>query len=175
MLRWRKTAIRLKMPTALREYDFLHACSQTLLRLAPSRATEQKTPAPDSIIVLRALDPNCLSMRTATSVHDKAIADEVAASLEQMGEFGQIATDEIVAISDHLFMVFHGTFGTSVRGTELEQRLSQTIFATRYDKMLLLWSLMAPNSADLEQIPTSGISFNGSPAIELRTSLRAKK
>ena len=55
---------------ASREYQFLHACSQTLLRLVPQ-------PAPGSsyrdgpMIVLRALDYNCLSMRTAVTLADK--------------------------------------------------------------------------------------------------------
>ena len=61
------------------------------------------------MIILRALDPNCLSLRTATSLRDKRTNDEVAANLEQLAEFGQIATDQIVTLSDHLFMVFHGT------------------------------------------------------------------
>jgi hypothetical protein len=125
------------------------------------------------MIVLRALDPNCLSMRTATSVRDKRVADEVAASLEELAEFGQIGSDELVSLSDHLFMVFHGTLAVSSRDQDLNQRMSESIFATRFNKVLLVWSLMAPTSAALNEIPTNGIVFDGSPPIDLRTSLRA--
>ncbi len=158
---------------ASREYQFLHACSQTLLRLVPQ-------PAPGSsyrdgpMIVLRALDYNCLSMRTAITLADKRPLDEVAATLEQMGEFGQIDTDQLRTVSDHLFMVFHGTVSADPRGEELAQRLSQTIYATRFNKLLLVWSLMAPTTSELEQLPVGRIELGDSPAIELHKSLRAQ-
>jgi hypothetical protein len=162
-------------PIALREYKFLHACSQTLLRIAPQASKDAPPSASGTMILLRALDPNCLSMRSATSLTDKPIADEVAASLEQMAEFGQIDTDQLVSIANHVFMVFRGTLEASQRNQDLAQRMSQSIFVTRHDKMLLLWSLIAPTSKALEEIPTSGIVFDGSPPIVLRASLIAKK
>ena len=69
--------------TALREYRFLHACSQTLLQAVP----QQQKPGGNilSAIVLRALDPSCLSMRTAASLTDKRTTDEVAAGLGTVG------------------------------------------------------------------------------------------
>jgi len=158
---------------ALREYEFLHACSQTLLRIAP-RSTEVAKADQDPAIVLRALDPNCLSMRTATTLTDKRSLDEVAASLEETGEFGEIATDELLTVFGHLFMIFHGTLATTARGESLGQRLSQSIFATRYDKMVLMWSVLAPSTSALAEVPASVITFDGTPPIELRTSLHAK-
>jgi hypothetical protein len=156
-----------------REYQFLHACSQTLLRLVPRPAPGQ-TYRDGPMIVLRAMDYNCLSMRTATTLADKRALDEVAATFEQMGEFGQIDTDQLKTISDHLFMVFHGTVSKDLRGEDLAQRYSQTIYATRFNKLLLVWSLTAPTRSDLEQIPTSGIELQGMPPIELHKALRAQ-
>ena len=161
---------------AMRESAFLHACSQTLLRIAPPGG-DTVTPRPSQpMIVLRALDPNCLSMRTATRLGDKPANDEVAANLEQLAEFGQIATDELVSISGHLFMVFHGTIAAPTTGSDdLANRMSQSIFATRYNKLLLVWSLLAPTTSDLNAIPASGVTFAGSPPIELRAALSARK
>jgi hypothetical protein len=53
--------------------------------------------------------------------------------------------------------------------------MSQTIFATRYNKLLLMWSVIAPDAAALAEIPISDILFDGSPAIELRASLPVGK
>jgi len=64
---------------------------------------------------------------------------------------------------------------TTQRGEDLGQRMSQTIFATRYKNLLLMWSVMAPDAAALAQLPASDILFDGSPPIELRASLLARK
>ena len=156
-----------------REYQFLHACSQTLLRLAPT-SSNGKHSTENPTITLRALDYNCLSMRTAVTLEDKRALDEVAATLEQMGEFGEIDTDQLKMVSDHLFMVFHGTYSDDPRSEDLANRLSQTIYATRFNKLLLVWSLMAPTQTELQQIPAGGIVLEGQPPIELRKSLRAQ-
>ena len=159
---------------ALRIYRFLHACSQTLLTIGPQHPAEPKDqPAP--MIVLRALDPNCLSMHTATSLTDKRTADAVAASLEEMSEFGEIASDELMTMHSHLFMVFHGTLATQARGEDLGVRMSQSIFATRYNKTLLLWSVIAADRDALGEVPASNILFDGSAPIPLRASLDPKK
>ncbi len=160
-------------PTGLREYQFLHACSQTLLRIAPQQ--DAKNGSAGSEIVLRAFDPNCLSMRTAASLNDKRTVDEVAAGLEQLGEFGQIGSDELISMSNHLFMVFHGTISNSTHATELGERLSQSMFATRYNKLLLMWSVMAPTSTALDELPTGSITFEGSPPVHLVSRARAQQ
>jgi hypothetical protein len=157
---------------ALRIYRFLHACSQTLLTAAPQHP-EKDRPAP--MIVLRALDPNCLSMHTATSLNDKRTIDAVAASLEEMNEFGAISTDELVTMHGHLFMVFHGTLATATRGEDLGVRMSQSIFATRYNKMLLMWSMIAADRDALSEVPVSNVVFEGSSPIPLRASMEAQK
>jgi hypothetical protein len=158
---------------ASREYRFLHACSETLLRVAP-RPPTGKSYAGGPMIVLRALDYNCFSLRTPLTLGDKRALDEVAAALERTGEFGQIDTDQIRMLSDQLFMVFHGTYGTDPRSEELSRRMSQTIYATRFNKLVLVWSLLAPTSTELERIPTGGILLEGQSAIELQPVLRAQ-
>jgi hypothetical protein len=161
--------------SSLRVYQFLHACSRTLLQIEPQPAAKGKEQASGASIVLRALDPNCLSMRTATSLTDKQTTDAVAASLEELGEFGQIASDQLESLHGHLFMIFHGTLPASGPTQQLGQRLSQEILLTRYNKMLLMWSLLAPNADSLTALPASKIVFDGSPPIELRAALDAKK
>jgi hypothetical protein len=88
----------------------------------------------------------------------------------------------LVSISDHLFMVFHGTFmvfhgpvASHAPNDELSQRWSQVIYATLHHKVLFVWSLMAPNSADLNAMPTTGITLDGAQSIDLRASLTAKR
>jgi hypothetical protein len=53
--------------------------------------------------------------------------------------------------------------------------MSQAIFATRYNKLLLMWTVMAPDAAALAQVPTSDILFDGSAPIDLRAALQARK
>ncbi len=161
--------------SGLRVYQFLHACSRTLLQIEPDRPPNAKEPVAGATIILRALDPNCLSMRTATSLTDKRTADEVAASLEELGEFGEIASDQLESIHGHLFMIFQGTLPAAEPREQLGKRLSQLIFLTRYNKMLLMWSLMAPNVDALSAISAGKIILDGSPPIELRTSLGTNK
>jgi hypothetical protein len=157
-----------------REHDFLHACSKTLLRTASPRAGENSQLLPQETIVLRALDPTCLSMRTPASITDKRTAAEVGSSLEVLSEFGEISSHELVSISDHLFAVFHGSIGARAAGEELANRMSQSIYLTRYNKTLLVWSLIAPTQTELNAMPSTRIAFDGSAPFELRPTVTAK-
>ncbi len=161
--------------TALREHEFLHACSKTLLQVAQHGSAGDAHQAPRPTIILRALDPSCLVMRVPSSLTDKDAVANISASLEVLSEFGEIGSDELVSISDHLFMVFSGTVASSPSNDELAQRLSQVIYATLHHKVLLVWSLMAPTSADLNAMPTTGITLDGAQPIDLRASLTAKR
>ena len=161
--------------TALREHEFLHSCSQTLLRIAQRVSGKDAHPAAKPTIILRGLDPSCLSMRVPSSLTDKTAVDNISASLEVLSEFGEIGSDELASISDHLFMVFYGTVASTASTEELSQRLSQVIYATLHHKVLLVWSLMAPTSADLNAMPTSGITLDGAQPIDLRASFTAKR
>jgi hypothetical protein len=160
---------------SLREFEFLHACSRTVLRLEQPRPGDAATNVRRPLITLRALDPTCLSLRTPAALSDTKIAEEVGVSLETMPEFGQVASQELVSISDQLFMIFHGTIAVPTEGEELPQRMSQTMLATNHSKVLLVWSFMAPTSGELANMPTSGISFDGSEPIALGSALAAKR
>ena len=54
---------------ALREHEFLHACSQTLLRIAQHGSSGAAHQAARPTITLRALDPSCLVMRIPVFPH----------------------------------------------------------------------------------------------------------
>ena len=158
----------------LREFQFLHACSRTLLRIQQSGAADAAGSARLPMIILRALDPTCLSMRTPTALSEARTAEEVGVSLETLVEFGQVASHELVFFSGQLFMVFHGTIAAPAEGERLAQRMSQTMFGTNYKNMLLLWSFMAPTGKELSTMPTNGIRLGPQP-IELSSALAAKQ
>jgi hypothetical protein len=162
-------------PTALREHEFLHACSQPLLRLAQQVPGEGVPRAARPTIILRALDPYCLVMRVPASLTDKNAVGNISASLEVLSEFGEISSDDLVSISDHLFMVFRGTVASHAPNAELAQRWSQVIYATLHHKVLFVWSLMAPTGAELNAMPTTGVTLDGILPIDLRSSLTAKR
>ena len=126
------------------------------------------------MIILRALDPTCLSIRIPDAPSDARTTEEAGVSLEALLEFGQVTSHELVPVSGHLFMVFHGTVAVPAEGEQLAQRMSQTMFATNHGKMLLVWSFMAPTSTELAKMPAIGIQFDGSEPIELSWALAAK-
>jgi hypothetical protein len=161
--------------SSLREFQFLHACSRTLLRIQQSGSADAAGSARWPMIVLRALDPNCLSMRTPSATSDVRTAEEVGVSLEALVEFGQVGSHKLVAASGQLFMVFHGTIAAPAEGEQLAQRMSQTMFATNYNNMLLVWSFMAPTANELATMPASGIQLGGLQPIELGPALAAKQ
>jgi hypothetical protein len=161
--------------TALREREFLHACSKILLRIERHGPDHSSHETIEPTIILRALDPSCLAMRVPALLTDKNAADNISAGLELLSEFGEISSDELVSISDHLFMVFHGTIASPGSTDELSQRLSQVIYATLHHRVLLVWSLMAPTSTDLNAMPTAGIALDGTQPIDLRPSLTARR
>jgi hypothetical protein len=161
--------------SSLREFQFLHACSRTLLRIQQPSSGDAVVSGHRPMIVLRALDPNCLSMRTPSAPTDVRIAEEVGVSLETLVEFGQVASHELVPVSGQLFMVLHGTIAAPAEGEQLAPRMSLTMFATTYNKMLLVWSFMAPTANELAAMPGTGIRLDGSQPIELSPALTAKR
>ena len=160
---------------ALRQFEFLHACSRTLLRIQQPGSANSAPDERPPLIILRALDPACLSLRTPAAATDSKIAEEVGVTLEAMTEFGEVASHDLVSISDQLFMVFHGTIAVTGEGGQLAQRMSQTMFATNHNKTLLVWSFMASTIGELATMPAAGISFDGAPPIELGAVLAAKR
>jgi hypothetical protein len=159
---------------SLRQFEFLHACSRTLLRIQQP-AADAAANVHRPLIILRALDPACLSLRTPAAPTDAKIAEEVGVSLEAMTEFGQVASHNLVSLSGQLFTFFHGTIAVPGEGGQLAQRMSQAIVATTHNKMLLVWSFMAPTIGELAAMPADGISFDGAPPIELGAVLAAKR
>jgi hypothetical protein len=161
--------------SSLREFQFLHACSRTLLRIQQPSSGDAVISGRRPMIVLRALDPSCLSMKTPSAPSDARTAEEVGVSLETLVEFGQVASHELVSVSGQLFMVFHGTIAAPAEGEQLAQRMSQTMFATNYNNMLLVWSFSAPAADELATMPASGIRLDGVQPIELSPALAAKQ
>src|SRR5271166_1726948 len=151
----------------LREYELLHACSRTLLHAVQQGPSDAAHQEPKPLIILRALDPTCLSMRTPASAGDKKIADEIAADLEFFTEFGEIKTNELAFLGDRLFVVFHGTIGWRAPEEVLSRRMSEALFATQHHKLLLMWSLMAPSSSELDTMPVTNITFDDSQPVKL--------
>ena len=160
---------------SLREFELLHACSRILLRIERHSSGDAAEHERLPMIILRALDPACLSMRTPVAPSDKKIAEDVGVSLEALSEFGQVASNNLVSILNCLFMVFHGTIAVPEEGERLAQRMSQTMFATSRNKVLLVWSFIAPTAAELAAMPASGISLVGSPSIDLGPAVSAHR
>jgi hypothetical protein len=106
-------------------------------------------------------------MRTPASVGDMRIANEISAELELSSEFGEIKSDELISLEDRLFVVFRGTIGLRAPDEVLSRRMSEALFVTQHHNLLLMWSLMAPTSAELDTMPPSSINFEGSPPIRL--------
>ena len=151
----------------LREYQLLHSCSRTLLHAAPRMPGDAEQQASRPEIVLQALDPSCLFMRMPVAIGDKKAADEMVANLELFSEFGEIRSQRISLLSNRLFVVLHGTIGQHGEDDALARRMSEALFATRDHDLLLLWSLMAPTSAELQAMPVSTITFDDSRPVQL--------
>jgi len=72
-------------------------------------------------------------------------------------------------------MAFHGTIEVPTEGERLATRVSQTMIATSENKMLLVWSFIAPTAGQLATMPAGGISLDGSPPLELQPVLAGKR
>ncbi len=150
----------------LREYELLHACSRTLLHVG-KRGSSGAGQSPRPSIILRALDPNCLAMRTPASVEDKKTAEDITAALQLFSEFGEIKSDELTFLGNRLFLIFHGTIGLRASGEALSSRMSEALFVTQQHKLFLMWYLMAPTSAELAVMPPTSVTFDDSQPITL--------
>ena len=155
-----------------RIHDFLHACSWILVRA--TRETRHPEHAPSAEIVLRALDPTCLSLRSPMTIDDRLQAEYLAAYLGMLGEFGDIQSTELIAASGRVFAVYGGTIGSRGSEQDLKMRDSEMIFATRYNKLLLLWSLIIPQGSDWNTVPQTRASFGGRESVEIGPALAKK-
>jgi hypothetical protein len=91
----------------------------------------------------------------------------MAAKLELFSEFGEIRSQGVVSFSGRPFVVLHGTMGRRGDDDALARRMSEALFATGHHDLLLLWSLMAPTSAELQAMPASTITFDNSRPVQL--------
>ena len=151
----------------LREYELLRACSRILLRAMQHGSSDAAQQGPRPAIIVRALDLSCLSTQATASLEDKRVADEIAADLELFSEFGEIKSDAMASFSGRPFVVLHGTIGWHEQDDTLAHRMSEVLFATQDHNLLLLWSLMAPTSSELEAMPVSKITFDDSQPVRL--------
>ena len=146
--------------TGLREFQFFQACSRTLLRL--------RRPGTGSMIVLRALDAECLGLQMPAAATDTRAAEELQASLEALSDMGQFSGNQIVSNAGRLFLALHGTIAAPDESAGLSQRLSQTVFITKGDKLLLAWSVAAPTLKELHADSLSGIVLDSTKGIALQ-------
>lgn len=152
---------------ALREYELLRACSRVLLHAVQRGSSDAAQQSQRPSIILRAMDPSCLSVRMPASIEDKRIADEMGANLELFSEFGEIKSAAMASLAGRLFTVFRGTVGRRSPGDVLSHRMSEAILATEDRETLLMWSLMAPTASELDTLPASSIIFDDSRPIRL--------
>ena len=152
---------------ALREYELLHACSRTLLRAAAPVSGDAAQQGQRPAIILRALDPSCLSARVSGSAEDKKVAGEIGANLQLFSEFGQVKSNSMALFGGRPFMVFHGTVGLRSHDDVLSRRMTEVILATEHHNLLFLWSVMAPTASELDEMPAGNVTFDDAQPIRL--------
>ena len=150
---------------AQRTRDALDACSLTLLRLKPP-AGEPANAAARSI-TLRAIDQTCLGLPAPASVTDHFGAEELGAYLTMLGATGELRSTSLASLEGHVFAEYSGVLGEHAEGQALGERQNEAVAVTRHRKLLLVWSWVASNSAELAAMPKTSVSFEEAPPIEL--------
>ena len=143
-----------------RTRDALDACSLMLLRLAPANASGR-------MITLRAIDQTCLGLPAPASFTDELGAEELGAYLQILGAFGELRSTDLAMHSEHLFAEYSGFLGEHAEGQPLARRRVEAVAVTRHRKLLLVWTWVAPNTAELGNMPKTSVSFEDGPPIEL--------
>ncbi len=159
----------------LRIHEYLDACSATLVHATHEETTAVAPKHEHQEIILRALDPACLSLRGPDTIRDQQGADELAAYLEMFGAFGHIQSTDLVSVSGRVFTVFRGAIGEDNPNNQIPTRASQMIFVTRYNKLLFLWSLIVPRGSELQRQPQTKVTFGGESPVEIGPALVEKK
>jgi hypothetical protein len=145
---------------AQRTRDVLDACSLMLLQLAPQNPASR-------LITLRAIDQTCLGLPAPASVTDRYGAEELGAYLQMLGVLGELRETGVAMHGDHTFAEYSGLIGQRSEGQSLAHRQAEAVAVTRHRKLLLVWSWIAADTAELAGMPKVGVSFEGAPAIEL--------
>ncbi len=153
---------------AQRTRDLLDACSLVLLRLVPTKAD-------GTVISLRAIDQTCLGLPAPASVTDQLGAEELAAYLQMLGEFGELRSTTLKTYGDQIFAEYSGALGKPAEPKTLGQRQVESLAVTRHRKLLLVWSWIASSSAELEHMPKTSVRFEDAPPIELAPAAAATK
>ena len=163
----------IKDQAAQRARDALGACSLLMVQVALPVAEGAK---PDGrLITLRAIDQTCLSLPAPASVTDRLGAEEMAAYLQMLGAVGEVRSTNVVMLGDHLFTEYSGLTGERAEGEPLAERRSEAVLVTRHRKLLLVWTWIAPDTSALAAMPTTSVSFEDTPPIELTPAPRIAK
>jgi hypothetical protein len=148
-----------------RTRDVLDACSLTLLRLTPKAAVGAGVGS--RAIMLRAIDQTCLGLPAPASVTDHFGAEELGAYLTMLGATGELRSTNVASREGHIFAEYSGVLGDHAESQPLGQRQNEAVAVTRHRKLLLVWSWLASNSAELAAMPKTSVSFEDAPPIDL--------
>ena len=154
-----------KDETAQRARDVLDACSLTLLRLKP--APPESAKVDERMIILRAIDQTCLGLPAPTSVTDNFGAEELGAYLTMLGANGELRSSSVTLHNGQLFAEYSGVLGEHTEARPLGHRDPEAVAVTRHRKLLLVWSWVAPSTAELAAMPKSTVRFEDSAPIDL--------
>jgi hypothetical protein len=154
-----------KDTAAQRTRDALDACSLTLLRLTPPASEGANAGA--RVITLRAIDQTCLGLPAPASVTDHLGAEELGNYLTMLGATGELRSTNVASREGHVFAEYSGVLGGHAEGQPLGQRQNEAVAVTRHRKLLLVWSWVASNTAELAAMPKTSVSFEEAPPIEL--------
>jgi hypothetical protein len=148
-----------------RTRDLLNACSFQLLQLAPRAADANG--AGIRTITLRAIDQTCLGLPAPASITDNLGAEELGAYLQMLGAFGELRSTNLAMYANHVFAEYSGVVGEHGEGKPLGQRRNEAVAVTRHRKLLLVWSWIAPSTADLGTMPKTSVTFEDTAPIDL--------
>jgi hypothetical protein len=163
-----------KDETTQRARDVLDACSLTLLRLKPAPPKSAKVD--ERMITLRAIDQTCLGLPAPASVTDNFGAEELGAYLTMLGANGELRSSSVTLHDGQLFAEYRGVLGEHTEGRPLGHRDLEAVAVTRHRKLLLVWSWVAPSTAELAAMPKSTVRFEDSAPIDLLpAALTAKR
>ncbi len=152
---------------AQRTRDLLDACTLTLFRL-----TDQQSPG---VFTLRALDQTCLGLPAPVSSTDALGAEALGAYLNMLGILGEVRSSRLVEHGNHLFAEYRCFAGQRADDNSLAHREVQAAAISRHRKLLLVWTWTAPSAAGLAAMPSTNVSFEGAPPLELSPAQLAGK
>lgn len=150
-------------PALAQRLNYLwQACARTLFRATSPNGY---------LLEFRALDQSCLGLPSPASSTDSLGSEELGEYLQMLGRFGKIKSNKTVESNGHLFSVYKGTLVEGPPAKELEHRAAQAIVATRYRKLILVWSWSAPTQSELQNIPLSNLTLGSGHPVEIGPSL----